>query len=121
MLALGQPPLRSSKPDAEGSLQHLQALILARNVAAWVQQDLDLKQLTSRLLAGLAELQVLTGEGVMQQVHTRLLLPPACTMPAISPAHRGGSSRADGQSRHRSGVLVGDGEQPASPSTTWQP
>jgi hypothetical protein len=43
MLALGQPPLRSSKPDAEGSLQHLQALILAqvqvaRNVAAWVQQ-----------------------------------------------------------------------------------
>jgi hypothetical protein len=77
-LALPQLALLSAELDAECSLQDLHPLVLAqvemaRNTAARVQQDLGLKQLPARLLAGLAELQVLTSEGVMQYAHRRLL------------------------------------------------
>ena len=77
-VAFGQPAFLAPELDAEGSLQDLHPLVLAQvqmagNMTALVQQDLDLKQLPARLLAGLAKLQVLTGEGVMQRAHRRLL------------------------------------------------
>jgi hypothetical protein len=93
--AAGRHERRGAACGAGYMTASLAQVQVARDAAARIQQDLDLKQLPARLLAGRAEPKMLTGEGVMRHAHRRFLAATSTTtMPSVASAAVAGSTPA---------------------------